>query len=85
MQSIQFDSKITNKSRSGELKYVKSHHSRVLNKKNPKIFANSKKLRNFAAEISHQLPCGVMVARRILVPPVGVRIPPRQQSIKSII
>lgn len=26
------------------------------------------------------LPCGVMVARRILVPPVRVRILPRQQS-----
>lgn len=27
-----------------------------------------------------KLPCGVMVARRILVPPVRVRILPRQQS-----
>ena len=29
------------------------------------------------------LPCGVMVARRILVPPVGVRIPLRQQRSSS--
>ncbi len=27
-----------------------------------------------------KLPCGVMVARRILVPPVRVRILPRQQT-----
>lgn len=29
---------------------------------------------------TNQLPCGVMVARRILVPPVRVRILPRQHK-----
>ena len=32
----------------------------------------------FVNEQRKQLPCGVMVARRILVPPVRVRILPRQ-------
>ena len=31
-------------------------------------------------EDRHKLPCGVMVARRILVPPVRVRILPRQRK-----
>ena len=37
----------------------------------------------FIVTLQHikQLPCGVMVARRILVPPVRVRILPRQQII----
>ena len=29
------------------------------------------------------MPCGVMVARRILVPPVRVRILPRQQNFQA--
>ena len=61
-------------------------------KKVAEKFASSKKVRNFAhvkrttqrqrllKEVFgyEKLSCGVMVARRILVPPVGVRIPPRQ-------
>jgi hypothetical protein len=43
--------------------------------------ADTAKPRNFAiAKAKQTLPCGVMVARRILVPPVRVRILPRQQK-----
>ncbi len=41
------------------------------------------KLSNFALA-KQKLPCGVMVARRILVPPVRVRILPRQHK-KSLV
>ena len=53
-----------------------------------KKFADIKIMRTFVAVIEQRnrttktnnkkLPCGVMVARRILVPPVRVRILPRQ-------
>ena len=44
--------------------------------------ADTAKARNFAiAKAKQTLPCGVMVARRILVPPVRVRILPGQQKI----
>lgn len=44
-----------------------------------------KKVRTFATSKWHDtLPCGVMVARRILVPPVRVRILPRQQKTLTI-
>ncbi len=50
-----------------------------------KNFADIKKVLNFAPvkqktptkKQKNKLPCGVMVARRILVPPVRVRILPR--------
>lgn len=49
-------------------------------KNSRKTFVGSKKVRTFATSKRHDtLPCGVMVARRILVPPVRVRILPRQQ------
>ena len=39
----------------------------------------SKRAQNKPDDKQKKLPCGVMVARRILVPPVRVRILPRQQ------
>ena len=38
-----------------------------------------------AVNLTNKLPCGVMVARRILVPPVRVRILPRQHKTQLII
>ncbi len=44
-------------------------------------FVITEKGSTFAAQKRNDtLPCGVMVARRILVPPVRVRILPRQQK-----
>ena len=58
-------------------------------KKTPKKFGHIKKTpylctvetRHPLTNNLNTLPCGVMVARRILVPPVRVRILPRQQKI----
>ena len=48
----------------------------VFVKKTAENFAESENSSTFAAVL--RMSCGVMVARRILVPPVRVRILPRQ-------
>ena len=51
-------------------------------KKTAENFAESENSSTFAAVL--RMSCGVMVARRILVPPVRVRILPRQQKTLTI-
>lgn len=56
--------------------------NKFLSKKNPAKVCSYKKntyLCTRKRKATEKLPCGVMVARRILVPPVRVRILPRQQ------
>ena len=54
----------------------------VFVKKTAENFAESENSSTFAAVL--RMSCGVMVARRILVPPVRVRILPRQQETLTI-
>ena len=51
----------------------------VFVKKTAENFAESENSSTFAAVL--RMSCGVMVARRILVPPVRVRILPGQQKL----